>query len=74
MKSISKVLIAITILLSYTTCIAQIKNATNETVKIYGNCGMCEKTIEKAGNVKKVASVDWNQDTQMATISYDANQ
>mgnify|MGYP003434716705 FL=1 len=74
MKSISKVLIAITILLSYTTCIAQIKNATNETVKIYGNCGMCEKTIEKAGNVKKVASVDWNQDTQMATISYDAKK
>ena len=74
MKSILNVLVVITMLLSYTTGIAQIKNSTTETVKIYGNCGMCEKTIEKAGNVKKVASVDWNQDTQMATLTYDANK
>lgn len=74
MKSILNVLVVITILLSYTTGYAQIKNATTETVKIYGNCGMCEKTIENAGNVKKVVSVDWNQDTQMATLTYDANK
>ena len=35
--------------LSMTSVFGQkIKNATTETVKIYGNCGMCEKTIEKA--------------------------
>lgn len=53
---------------------AQIKNAKTETVKIYGNCGMCENTIEKAGNVKKVAKVDWNQETKMATLTYDATK
>ena len=42
---------AITLLLSFTACNAQIKNAKTESVKIYGNCGMCETTIEKAGNV-----------------------
>ena len=67
-------LLVITILLSTVTCNAQIKNSTTETVKIYGNCGMCEKTIEKAGNVKKVASVEWNKDTQMATLTYDAKK
>jgi copper chaperone CopZ len=72
MKSISKILVAITVLLSFISCNAQIKNAKTETVKIYGNCGMCEKTIEKAGNLKKVAKVDWNVDTKMATITYDA--
>ena len=36
---------------SLTSCEAQVKNAKTETVKIYGNCGMCEKTIETAGNV-----------------------
>ena len=65
-------LVAITVLLSFTSCEAQIKNAKTETVKIYGNCGMCEKAIEKAGNLKKIAKVDWNVDTKMATITYDS--
>lgn len=61
-------------MLSSMLCAAQIKNAKTETVKIYGNCGMCEKTIEKAGNLKRVASVDWDKDTQMAVITYDAKK
>ena len=59
------------VLLSFTACKAQIKNQKTEMVKIFGNCGMCKKTIEKAGNVKKIAQIDWNKDTKMATISYD---
>jgi copper chaperone CopZ len=73
MKSI-KILMAITVLLSGTACNAQIKNSKTETVKIYGNCGMCETTIEKAGNKKKIAKVDWNKDTKMATVTYDATK
>lgn len=65
---------AITLLLSFTACNAQIKNAKTESVKIYGNCGMCETTIEKAGNVKKIAQVDWNKDTKMATLTYDPSK
>lgn len=74
MKSISKILVAITLLLSFTSCDAQIKNAKTETVKIYGNCGMCEDRIEKAGNLKNVAKVDWDVDTKMAAITFDAKQ
>lgn len=69
-----KILMAITVLLSFTALNAQIKNAKTESVKIYGNCGMCESTIEKAGNVKKVAEVDWNKDTKMATLTYDTSK
>lgn len=58
-------------LVSFTSSYAQIKNVTTEQFKIYGNCGMCEKTIEKAGNVKNIASVDWDKETKMATISFD---
>ena len=60
--------------LSFTACNAQIKNAKTTTVKIYGNCGMCESTIEKAGNIKKVAEVDWNKDTKLASITYDSTK
>lgn len=65
---------ATTVLLSFTACNAQIKNAKTESVKIFGNCGMCETTIEKAGNKKKIAKVDWNKDTKIATITYDAKK
>ncbi len=60
--------------LSITVSNAQIKNAKTETVKIYGHCHMCEKTIENAGNLKKVASVDWNKDTKMAILTYDSKK
>jgi hypothetical protein len=72
MNSISKILVAIILLLSFTSCNAQTKNQKTETVKIYGNCGICKSTIEKAGNMKNQANVDWNKETKMATISYDS--
>lgn len=74
MKSISKILMVITVLLSAVNSFAQIKNAKTETVKIYGNCEMCKTTIEKAGNLKNVATVDWNKDTKMATLNYDGKK
>ncbi|MEM8521300.1 DUF3347 domain-containing protein [Flavobacterium sp. PL12] len=72
--SISNVMVAATMLLTFTISSAQIKNSVTENVKIYGNCGMCEKTIEKAGNLKNVATVDWNKDSKMASITYDAKK
>ena len=74
MKSLSKIVMVIGVLLSSINSFAQIKNAKTETVKIYGNCGMCKATIEKAGNVNKVASVEWNKDTKMATLTYDSDK
>lgn len=71
MKSISKILVAVTVLLSSINIFAQIKNSKTETIKIYGNCDMCKSNIEKAGNLKNVAQVNWNKDTKMATLSYD---
>ena len=62
------------LLVSLVACNAQIKNTKTEVVKVYGNCGMCETKIEKAGNVSKVSKVDWNSDTKMATLTYDASK
>ena len=60
--------------LSSTVCQAQIKNAKTATVKVYGNCEMCEKTIEKAANKSKVSKADWNKETKMASITYDSKK
>jgi hypothetical protein len=67
MKSISKILMAASMLLSFQSFSAQLDNSKTTTVKIYGNCGMCEIVIEKAGNVKKAATVEWNKNSKMAT-------
>jgi copper chaperone CopZ len=72
MKSISKILMAASMLLSFQSFSAQLDNSKTSTVKIYGNCGMCESAIEKAGNVKKVTTVEWNKDSKMATLTYDS--
>ena len=74
MKLISQLLVAITVLLSFTVCNAQIKDSVTETVKVSGNCGMCKATIEKVGSLKNTAKVDWNADTQMATLTYDSKK
>lgn len=67
-----KVLTAMAVFLSVAACIAQTKNTKTESVKIYGNCEMCKSAIEKAGYITKEATVNWDKDTKMATISYDS--
>ena len=74
MKNPFKNIMVATFVLLSITVNAQIKNSKTETVKIYGNCGMCETKIENAGNVKKVAKVDWDQETQMAILTYDTTK
>lgn len=61
-------------LLSTSVSLAQIKNAKTETVKVYGNCGMCKTTIEKAGSKKKLYKTDWNEESKMASITYDSKK
>lgn len=72
MKSIQRILVAITLLLSVVGASAQIKNSVTKKVIINGNCGMCKSNIEKAGSVKKIATVVWDKDTKMATLIYDS--
>lgn len=74
MKSITPRLMAILMLLSSISCSTQIKNAKTEKVKIYGNCEMCEQTIEKAGLKKQVSHVDWDKDSKIALITYDSTR
>lgn len=62
---------AMALLLSISTCFAEIKNAKVETIHIYGNCSICKKTIESAANIKDIVKVEWNKDTKMAVLTYD---
>lgn len=74
MKTIYLWISICSLLLSTNTLSAQIKNAKIETFHVNGNCEMCKKTIENAGNRKKESQVTWNADSQSADISYDAKK
>jgi len=74
MKSIKIILIIISALLSNNFLHAQIKNTQTATVKVDGNCDMCKATIEKAGTQKNSAAINWNKDTKIATLTYDAQK
>jgi hypothetical protein len=69
-----KLLMVMTLFLSSMLVFAQGNNAKTINVKIFGNCDICEGPIEKAGNVKNMVQVDWNKDTQMATVTFDSNE
>lgn len=55
-------------------CSAQIKSAQTTTVRIDGDCPMCEKTIEKAAFVKGEAEADWDVDSKTARITHDSTK
>ncbi|MEH6307185.1 heavy-metal-associated domain-containing protein [Olivibacter sp. CPCC 100613] len=42
--------------------------------KVYGNCEMCKKRIEKAANVEGVKSASWNVETKMMTLAFNADK
>ncbi len=43
-----------------------------EKFTVYGNCGMCEKTIENSlKDVKGVSEADWNRETDEMTVTFD---
>lgn len=54
------------------SCTAQLKNAKTETVKVYGNCGICKKTIETAAYQKGKTAAQWNKDTKVLVLKYDS--
>lgn len=43
-----------------------------EKIEVKGNCGMCEKRIEKAAmSVDGVSKADWNKETKKMEVTYD---
>lgn len=70
MKTKTIYLTMVIAILSLTTVFGQAKT---EKFKVYGNCGMCESRIEKAAkSVDGVTAADWNKQTKMIEVSFDA--
>lgn len=53
---------------------AAFAQSKTDSVKVSGNCGMCEKRIENAMKMPGVTSADWDVKSKMLTVSYAADQ
>jgi copper chaperone CopZ len=42
----------------------------SETFKVWGNCGMCKSTIEKAAKEAGATTAVWNKATKMLKVAY----
>lgn len=72
MKTKAIYLTMVIALMSIGTTFGQLKT---EKFKVYGNCGMCESRIEKAAkSVDGVSKADWNKETKMIEVSFDATK
>jgi copper chaperone CopZ len=48
-------------------------NIVEETFTVYGNCGMCKRTIENAlSGVDAILSSNWDVKTKQLTVKYDS--
>ncbi|MEO6722910.1 MAG: heavy-metal-associated domain-containing protein [Ferruginibacter sp.] len=43
---------------------------SKETFKVWGNCGMCKKTIEKSAITAGAKTASWNEETHQLQVSY----
>ena len=41
-----------------------------EEIKVWGNCGMCKKTIEAAALKGGAKVANWNKDTKVLTVEF----
>lgn len=55
--------------------VADDADLAEKSVKVFGNCGMCEARIIKAANsVNGVANASWDKETKMLKVNYDIDQ
>jgi hypothetical protein len=48
--------------------------STSQNFKVLGNCGMCEKTIEKAALKNGAKTASWDEETKVLAVNFDAKK
>jgi mercuric ion binding protein len=47
---------------------------SSDTLKVWGNCGMCKKTIEKAAKSAGAKMANWDADLHQLIVSYKSDK
>jgi len=70
MKTIKLLFVAV---LAFTS-LSVFAQTKTDSFKVYGNCGMCQKRIEKAVKLEGVSAAAWDVDSKIMTITYDQSK
>jgi periplasmic mercuric ion binding protein len=54
--------------------IAAFAQKKTETIKVSGNCGMCQKKIEAAAKDAGAKKASWDKETKILTVTYDESK
>ena len=68
MKQMKSILLLLIATIAFTATNAQ--DTKTDTFKVWGNCGMCKKTIENAAKGDGVEKAEWNRETKTFTLVY----
>lgn len=68
MKALSIFSIILSAVLFSNTSFAQA--VKTDTIKVWGNCGMCKETIEKAATSAKATTANWDEETKILQVSF----
>jgi outer membrane receptor for ferrienterochelin and colicin/copper chaperone CopZ len=74
MKKIFYIIIGCLLFLSNRLWAQNNMTDTTITFKVFGACEQCKDRIEKAAAIKGVKNVDWDVDTKLLTLVYNAKQ
>ncbi len=72
MKTLSFCAVLLFSIFSFNTSFAQ--SSKTETIKVWGNCGMCKTTIEKAAKKAGAKTAVWNEDSKELKVTYAVNK
>lgn len=56
--------------LSLIITLTSFAQSKTESIKVHGNCGMCENKIEKAAISAGASTAEWDSDSKMLKVSY----
>lgn len=73
MQSIRFMLMAALVVCS-SSLFAQSTQTKTDTIKVYGECGMCKNRIQKALKVEGITTAVWDTETKLLTVTYDPEQ
>ena len=48
------------------------KMLASTEIKVWGNCEMCQETIEESLHTKGIKSASWNTETKILSVKYDS--
>ena len=71
MKTLSLIAAIIFSIFSINTSAAQTTKA--ETIKVWGNCGMCKTTIEKSAKKAGAKTANWDEESKELKVTYAVN-